>query len=146
MALDEHPNVFRFEGHTWVSLAPREEASAQLRAQRAWDSTNAKLQRWWLAMGLGAVAGVAATFALGTGSGINPTLYLFLLPLGFGGGAILGALVNKRINAPERQHASLPDRPTTVPLTRVPPRVARAAPEDSSATEIIEWSNRGFVG
>lgn len=146
MALDEHPNVFRFEGHNWVSLAPRDEAFSQLRAQRAWDKENAKLQRWWVAMTIGAAIGVGATLWWGTTGNVDPTLYLLVLPLGFGGGAILGALVNKRFNAPERKHASLPDRPTTVPLTVVPSRVAKAAPEYATAVEIIEWSNRGFVG
>ncbi|GAA1214695.1 hypothetical protein [Rhodoglobus aureus] len=146
MAIDNHPNVFRFEGRTWVSQAPRDEALEQFRAQRAWDAANAKLQRWWVAITIGAVLGVAATLALGTAAEADPTGYLLLLPLGFGVGAILGALVNKRFNAPEGQHESLPDRPTTVPLTQVPSRVAKAAPPHATAVEIIEWSNRGFVG
>lgn len=145
MALDDHPNVFRFEGRTWVSLAPREDAIAQLRSQRAWDVANAKLQRWWVAIAVGAVTGVAATLLLGAAAGLPPAVYLLLLPLGFGVGVILGALANKRFNAPERQHASLPTRPITVPLTRVPPRVARAADPSATAIDIIEWSNRGFV-
>ncbi|EAR25401.1 hypothetical protein A20C1_04021 [marine actinobacterium PHSC20C1] len=146
MALDNHPNVFRFEGRTWVSEAEGGEALKQLRAQRAWDAENAKLQRWWVALAIGAVAGVAAVLAIGTTAGLDPTLYLLVLPLGFGGGAILAALINKRFNAPDPRHASLPDRPTTVPLTLVPSRVAKAAPEHATATELIEWSNRGFVG
>lgn len=146
MALDDHPNVFHFEGRTWVSMAPRDEALAQFRAQRSWDAANAQLQRWWVAITIGAVVGVAATLALGTAAEADPTGYLLLLPLGFGVGAILGALVNKRFNARDGQHASLPERPTTVELTRVPSRVARAAPPHANATEIIEWSNRGFVG
>ncbi|MGZ0211109.1 MAG: hypothetical protein ACKVI4_01385 [Actinomycetales bacterium] len=146
MALDEHPNVFRFESRTWVSSAPRDEALEQLRAQRAWDRENAKLQRWWLALSIGAAVGVAGVLAVGSSANLDPTLYLLLLPLGFGGGAIIAALVNKRFNAPDAQHASLPARPTTVPLTLVPSRVAKAAPENASAAEIIEWSNRGFVG
>ena len=140
MALDEHPNVFRFESRTWVSSAPRDEALEQLRAQRAWDRENAKLQRWWLALSIGAAV------AVGSSANLDPTLYLLLLPLGFGGGAIIAALVNKRFNAPDAQHASLPARPTTVPLTLVPSRVAKAAPEHASAAEITERSNRGFVG
>lgn len=146
MAINNHPNVFRFEGRTWVSLSPGEEALEELRAQRAWDAANAKLQRWWVAITIGAVVAVAGTLALGISAELDPTAYLLLLPLAFGGGAIAGALVNKRFNAPDRQHASLPDRPSTVPLTQVPSRVARAAPEHATATEIIEWSNRGFVG
>lgn len=146
MALDEHPNVFRFEGRLWVSESPRDDALEQLRAQRAWDANNAKLQRWWVAITIGAIAGVAATLALGTAAEVDPTVYLLTLPLGFGGGAIVGALLNKRFNAPDRQHASLPERPTTVSLTQVPSRVAKAAPPLATATEIIEWSQRGFVG
>ena len=144
MSLDDHPNVFSFEGHTWASLAPRELALSQLRAQRDWDAANAKLQRWWVAITIGAIAGVAATLAFGTAAALAPPVYLLLLPIGFGVGAVLGALVNKRFN-PTGQHASLPGRPTTVPLTRVPPRVARAATAEATATQIIEWSNRGFV-
>ncbi|WP_010202861.1 hypothetical protein [Salinibacterium sp. PAMC 21357] len=146
MALDEHPNVFRFEGRSWVSQSPRDEALEQLRAQRAWDAANAKLQRWWVAITIGAIAGVAVTLALGTAADADPTGYLLLLPLGFGAGAILGALINKRFNARDGQHESLPERPTTVALTQVPSRVAKAAPPYATATEIIEWSNRGFVG
>ncbi|CAO1652048.1 hypothetical protein I6E68_07280 [Salinibacterium sp. NSLL150] len=146
MAIDEHPNVFRFETRLWVSAAPREEALEQLRAQRAWDKENAKLQRWWVALSIGAIIGVGGILAVGTASNLDPTLYLLLLPLGFGGGAILGALINKRFNAPEAHHASLPARPTTVPLTLIPSRVAKAAPEHASVAEIVEWSNRGFVG
>lgn len=146
MALDNHPHVFRFEGHTWVSLANRDDALAQLRTQRAWDATNAKLQRWWIAITIGAVAGVVITLALGTAARLDPTVYLLSLPFGFGVGAIVGALINKRFAAPEVHHASLPARPTTVALTKVPPRVAHQAPPDATAQEIIEWSDRGFVG
>ncbi|MGV8857330.1 hypothetical protein [Rhodoglobus sp.] len=146
MALDNHPNVFRFEGRTWVSEAEGEQALEQLRAQRAWDKENARLQRWWVAITIGAVVGVAATLALGTAAETDPTGYLLLLPLGFGIGAILGALINRRFNARDGHHQSLPARPTTVPLTQVPSRVAKAAPEHATAAEIIEWSGRGFVG
>lgn len=146
MALENHPNVFRFEGRLWVSQAPREEALEQLRAQRTWDANNAKLQRWWPAITIGAIAGVVATLALGMAADVDPTVYLLTLPLGFGSGAIVGALLNKRFNAPDRQHASLPERPTTVALTQIPSRVAKAAPPYATATEIAEWSNRGFVG
>ena len=145
MALENHPNVFRFEGRLWVSEAPRERAVAQLKAQRDWDGRNAKLQRWWVAIGLGAIIGVAGTLALGTVAGLAPAIYLVLLPVGFGVGAVLGALVNKRVN-PESQHPSLPERPTTPLLVRIPPRVASKAPSDASAKDLIEWSTRGFVG
>ncbi|MDJ0335396.1 hypothetical protein QMG83_09195 [Salinibacterium sp. G-O1] len=145
MALDDHPNVFRFDGRIWVSTAPREDAVAQLRAQRAWDAQNAKLQRWWVAIAIGAAGGVAATLMFGSAAELAPAVYLLLLPIGFGVGAVLGALLNKRFNAPDAQHSSLPPRPATVPLTQVPPRVARAAPADAGVTDLIEWSKRGFV-
>ena len=145
MSLDEHPNVFRYEGKLWVSEAPRERAVAELQAQREWDGQNAKLQRWWVAIVIGAVVGVAGTLALGTFAGLAPAIYLVLLPVGFGVGAVLGALVNKRIN-PEAKHPSMPARPTTPLLVRVPPRVASKAPADASAKDLIEWSRRGFVG
>ncbi len=145
MALDNHPNVFRFEGRLWVSDAPRELAIAQLQAQRAWDAQNAKLQRWWVAITIGALAGIVGTLAFGTAASLAPAVYLLLLPLGFGVGAILGALVNKRFVSPEGQHSSLPARPATVQLTQIPPRVARAAPEDARMSDIVEWSKRGFV-
>ena len=145
MALDDHPNVFRFEGRTWVSLAPRDDALAQLRAQRAWDAANTKLQQWWIAITIGALVGVAAVLVFGTAANVAPTAYLLSLPFGFGVGAILGALLNKRFNASDSQHPSLPARPTTAPLTQVPSRVAKAAPAHATAAEIIQWSDRGFV-
>lgn len=145
MALDDHPHVFRYEGRSWVSLAPRDEARAQLVEQRRWDAANAKLQRWWIAIAAGAAAGVAATLALGTLAALAPAVYLLLLPVGFGAGAVLGALLNKRFNAPDAQHASLPTRPVTAELTRVPPRVASQAPAGASAGDLIAWSRRGFV-
>jgi hypothetical protein len=128
MSLDQNPWVFRFEGRLWVSETPRERAHSELVAQRAWDAQNAKLQRWWVAIAIG----------------IPPVFYLFALPVGFGIGAVLGALVNKRMN-PEAQHVSLPERPTTPFLVRVPPRVASKAPADASARELIDWSQRGYV-
>jgi hypothetical protein len=145
MALDDHPNVFRHEGRLWVSELPRDEARAQLIAQRTWDAANAKLQRWWVAIAIGAALGTAATLGLGTLGGLAPAVYLVLLPLGFAVGAVVGALINKRFNAPDAQHASLPARPVTTPLTRVPSRVASKASSDASASDLIEWSRRGFV-
>lgn len=144
MALDDNPWVFRFEGKLWVSESPREVALDRVRAQRAWDARNAKLQRWWVAIAVGAAVGVAATLALGAVTGVPPALYLFALPVGFGIGAVLGALVNQRLN-PAAAHESLPPRPTTPLLVRIPPRVAAKAPDDASARELIEWSQRGFV-
>ncbi|CAN5251030.1 hypothetical protein BH09ACT5_BH09ACT5_24710 [soil metagenome] len=145
MSLDDSPWVFRFEGLLWVSEAPRERALAALQEQRAWDARNARLQRWWIAIIIGAAVGVVATLALGTATGIPPATYLFALPVGFGIGAVGGALVNRRIT-PESAHASLPPRPTTPFLVRVPPRVASKAPADASARDLIEWSQRGYVG
>ena len=144
MSLDDNPWVFRYEGRLWVSEVPRERAISELKAQRAWDARNAKLQRWWVAIAIGAAVGVVVTLALGTVAGLAPAIYLLLLPVGFGVGAVLGALVNKRVN-PESAHASLPERPTTPLLVRVPPRVASKAPADASASDLIEWSRRGFV-
>jgi len=144
-ALDDNPWVFRYEGKLWVSEAPRERAVVELRAQREWDARNAKLQRWWVAISIGAVVGVVATLALGNDTGIPPAVYLFALPVGFGIGAVVGALVNRRIN-PEAYHVSLPERPTTPVLVKVPPRVASKAPADASARDLMEWSRRGYVG
>ena len=146
MAIGDHPKVFRFEGRTWVSELPREDALAQLTRQRAWDAANARLQRWWVAIVIGAAVGTAGTLALGTAAGLFPAVYLVLLPLGFGVGAVLGALVNKRFFAPDPQHASLGPRPVIAALTRIPPRVVRAAPPEATAKELIDWSTRGFVG
>lgn len=145
MALDQHPNVFRYEGKLWVSELPRDTAHAQLVRQRAWDAANAKLQRWWVAIAIGAAVGTVGTLTLGSSVGLAPAIYLILLPLGFGAGAVLGALVNKWFFAPETQHASLGARPSTAKLVRVPSRVARAATDDASVRDLIEWSQRGFV-
>lgn len=145
MALENNPYVFRFEGRLWVSETPREVALAQLQSQREWDRQNARLQRWWVAITLGAVLGVIATLLLGTSAGLAPAIYLVLLPIGFGAGAVLGALVNKRFFAPELHHGSLPPRPELAKLTKIPPRVARAAPAEASARDLIAWSTRGFV-
>ena len=145
VALDDNPWVFRYEGKLWVSETPRERALAQFQAQRAWDARNAKLQRWWVAIAIGAVVGVVLTLALGTATGLPPAVYLILLPVGFGAGAVLGAVVNRRIT-PEAQHASLPERPSAPFLVKVPRAVAYKAPADASAKDLIEWSQRGFVG
>ena len=145
MALDDNPWVFRYEGKLWVSETGRERALSELRAQREWDALNAKLQRWWVAIAIGAVVGVVLTLALGTATAVPPAIYLFALPIGFGIGAVLGALVNKRVT-PESAHVSLPQRPTTPLLVRVPPRVAAKAPSDASARDLIDWSQRGYVG
>jgi hypothetical protein len=145
MSVADNPNVFRYEGRLWISTEPREAARAALVAQRAWDAQNARLQRWWVAIVIGAVVGVAATLALGTLASLGPAVYLLLLPVGFGIGAVGGALVNKRFFAPDPQHASLPARPVTPELVRVPARVAAKAPAGASTAELIGWSKRGFV-
>jgi hypothetical protein len=137
MALIDHPNVFRFEGKLWVSELPREEALARLTTQRAWDARNARLQRWWVAIVVGAIVGVAGTLALGTLGGLAPAVYLVLLPVGFGIGAVVGALVNKRFFAAEPHHPSMPERPT-LEVYRVPTRVAARLSEGATARQIIE--------
>ncbi|MFZ2963411.1 MAG: hypothetical protein WA006_01865 [Rhodoglobus sp.] len=69
MALEDHPNVFRYEGRTWVSLAPRDEARAALAAQRAWDAATARAQRWWVAIAIGAVLGAMVNKRFNPGAG-----------------------------------------------------------------------------
>lgn len=143
MALDDHPNVFRYEGKLWVSELPREEAHRQLVAQRAWDAATAKQQRWWVAIVVGAAVGVLAVLGLGIALGAPPVIYLFVLPVGFGAGAVLGAVVNKRLLGVEALPAT--ERPEVVHLTKVPFLVARRAAADATAREIIDASTRGFL-
>ncbi|MCU1439549.1 MAG: hypothetical protein JWP85_546 [Rhodoglobus sp.] len=147
MALDDHPNVFRFEGRLWVSEVPREDALRQFQAQRAWDDATAKAQRWWVAIGVGATVGVGAVLGLGITTGAPPVLYLFVLPIAFAFGAVLGAMINKRMLGAGRASSTAPTtpRPSIPALTRVPPRVAAKAPADASARDLIEWSKRGGV-
>src|SRR5690606_28581183 len=136
MALDNSPHCFRFEGRLWVTEIEPEEALRQFAAQRAWDAASVRSQRWMPAVVIGAVLGIAATIAASTAVNLPIALYLFTLPVGFAIGAVLGALVNKRILGVD---AAVPgDRPTMAPVTRVPYSVARKAPEDASATEIIQ--------
>jgi hypothetical protein len=141
--LDNHPNVFRFEGRLWVSELPRDEMLRQFSEQRAWDAATARQERWWIAIGIGAALGVAATLAIGIFTGVAPTAYLLALPLGFGVGAVLGAVVNKRIVGD-----SVPStpRPSIAAVRRIPRSVERRAPEDATAADLIAWSERGFVG
>lgn len=148
MALDDHPNVFRYEGKLWVSLEPREVAHAQLVAQRAWDAAQAKQQRWWPAIAIGAAVGTAAVLGLGIFLGMPPAIYLFVLPVGFGVGAVLGASVNKRLLGSNDLGPDAPAtaRPQIPRLVRVPPGVARKAAPDSTASDLIAWSTRGFLG
>lgn len=143
MALDNHPNVFRYEGKLWVSELPREQAHAQLVAQRAWDAATTRHQRWWVAIVIGAVVGVAAILGLGFALGAPPVIYLFVLPVGFGAGAVLGAVVNKRLLGDDLLPTS--QRPTVVPLTKVPFLVARRTPPDAMVAEIIDASTRGLL-
>lgn len=143
MALDNSPFCFRYDGWLWVSELPRDEARAQLDAQRAWDRSHVKQQRWVVAISLGAVVGVAALLGLGIALGSPPTSYLLGLPVGFAVGAVLGALVNKWILGPQSLDES--ERPRIVPLTRVPFGVSRKAPEDASAADIIRWSRQRAV-
>jgi len=146
MALDDHPNVFSFEGKLWVSDLPREEARAQLANQRAWDAANLRYERWGLAIGIGAVAGVFVTLGLGTLAGQPAAVNLFILPIGFAVGAVLGAVINKRVRARALENSPLPPRPMIAPIIRVPPEVAKCAPHDATAPQLIDWSHRGYVG
>lgn len=145
MAIDAHPNVFRFDGRLWVSELPAAEARAQLVEQRAWDAAQVKSQRWLVSLVLGAVVGTAATLALGTLAGLAPAVYLVLLPLGFGAGAVLGAVVNKRMLGDRLTAPTTTPRPTTAELTRIPPSVARRTDESTPADDLIAWSKQGFV-
>jgi hypothetical protein len=141
MALEDHPNVFRFEGRTWVSLAPRDEARAALAAQRAWDAATARAQRWWVAIAVGAVLGTAIVFAVGVLTGAPPFLNLIVLPIGFAFGAVLGAMVNKRFN-PGAVAAQASARPEVPELTRVPASLARRIDPEATAAEIIALARR----
>jgi hypothetical protein len=146
MALVDHPNVFSFEGRLWVSELPRDDARAQLANQRAWDAANLRYERWGLAIAIGAVAGVLVTFGLGTLAGQPPAVNLFILPIGFAVGAVLGAVINKRIRARALENSPLPPRPVIADLVRIPPEVAKRAPGDATAAQLIEWSQRGHIG
>lgn len=141
MALEDHPNVFRYEGRLWVSLAPRDQARAALVAQRAWDAATARAQRWWVAIVIGAVLGVGTVLGLGVLTGAPPFLYLIVLPLGFAFGAVLGAVLNKRFN-PAATAVQATARPEAPELTRVPASLARRIPDDATASEIIALARR----
>lgn len=145
MALDNHPNVFRFEGRLWVSELPREEAHAQFAAQRAWDAAHVKQEHWTLAMIVGAAVGTGVTLGLGELAGIAPALYLFLLPIGFGFGVVLAALVNRRILRAAGVAPPTTPRPELTDVTRVPSAVARKVDDDVAVSDLIEWSKKGFV-
>jgi hypothetical protein len=146
MALQQHPYAFRYEGRWWVSETPREVAARRLDAQRDWDRRNARAQRWWVAITIGAVLGVALAFGLGMLVDLAPFVYLVSLPVGFAVGAVVAALVNKRIQGDDPQHVSMPARPTIPALTLVPRGVARRATDDASTADLIRWSKQGYVG
>jgi hypothetical protein len=146
MGLDDNPHVFRHEGRLWVSELPREEALRQVNDQRAWDAANARHERWGLAIAIGAAAGVLVTYGLGTLAGLPPVINLFVLPIGFAVGAVLGAVVNKRVRAVALHNSPLPARPVIAAMVRIPPEVVKKAPPDSTARQLIDWSHRGFVG
>ena len=146
MALEQHPYAFRYEGRWWVSETPREDARRRLDDQRDWDRRNARAQRWWVSISIGAALGVALAFGLGVLVNLAPFVYLVSLPVGFGVGAVIAALINKRIQGPDAEHASMPKRPSIPPLTLVPRGVARKATDDASTADLIRWSKQGYVG
>jgi hypothetical protein len=146
MALDQHPYAFRYEGRWWVSETPREEAHRRLDEQRDWDRRNARAQRWWVSITIGAVLGVALAFGLGVLVNLAAFVYLVSLPVGFAVGAVVAAVLNKRIQGPEAEHASMPKRPSIPQLTLVPRGVARRATDDATAADLIRWSKQGYVG
>jgi hypothetical protein len=139
--LDDHPNCVRFDGKLWVSELPREELAAQLRAQREWDAAQERANRWWLALGLGGLLGVAVALGVFTALGAPPVLNLFTLPIGFAIGAVLGARVNEWLRPRRAADAALPARPQVAPMTRVPRRVAENTPLTATAREVIELSS-----
>ncbi len=142
MAIDEsHPNVVRFDNKLWVSTLPREELAAQLSAQKAWDDASARANRWALAIGIGAVAGTGITYLAATALGAPTVVNLFLLPVGFGIGAVLGGLVNERLRPSRPADAALGERPTVEEMTRIPRRVANTADPSLAAHELIELSS-----
>ena len=144
MALKNNPHVFPFEGRLWVSEIPPAEMLGQLTEQRAWDATNERRERWGFAIAIGAVAGVLATYGFGYFASIPPVVNLFLLPVGFAVGAVLGSVVNRSRVArmPEKSGTA---RPVTNLATRIPRDVVRAAPDDATAAQLIDWSQRGYV-
>ncbi|CAN5374932.1 hypothetical protein BH11ACT4_BH11ACT4_05350 [soil metagenome] len=146
MALDDNPYVFRHGGKLWVSELPREEMLRQLADQSAWDAANARHERWGLAIAIGAAAGVLVFYLLGSAAGLPPVVNLFVLPVGFAVGAVLGAVVNRRVRAVALQNSPLPPRPAIAAMVRIPPEVIKRAPEDSTAKQLVDWSRRGFVG
>lgn len=144
MALDNNPWVFRFEGRLWVSELPREQMFSKVTAQRAWDAANLRREHWGIAITIGAAVGTLATFGFGYLVHFPGIVDLLLAPIGFGIGAVLGAMVNRRFVKPRPEESS--PRPDIPIMTKIPPSVARKSPEDASARELIDWSRRGYVG
>lgn len=145
MALEEHPHVFRYDGRLWVSALPGAEARAQLVAQRAWDNAHLKSQHWTVAIVIGAIVGTGAMLGIGVATGLAPAIYLVLLPLAFGAGAVLGAVINKRMLGARLHATPETPRPETTPLTRIPSAVARKTDETTPVDDLIAWSAQGFV-
>ncbi|MEQ1737274.1 MAG: hypothetical protein ABL886_12820 [Rhodoglobus sp.] len=142
MPIDEnHPNVVRFDNKLWVSTRAREDLAAQLAAQKAWDDANARANRWALAIGIGAVSGTAATYLAASILGAPPIINLFLLPVGFAIGAVLGGLVNERLRPGRPADAALGARPAVEPMTRLPRRVVARADQHSTAAELIDLAS-----
>lgn len=140
MALDESPWVFRYDNKWFVSELPKAEAIAQLNAQREWDTENARVNRWALAIGIGAAIGTVLTYLGGSLLGAPPVLNLFLLPVGFAVGAVIGGRINESLRRTRPADASLPPRPKAATMTKVPRRVVANADPSLSATEIIQLS------
>lgn len=141
MPVDEnHPNIVRFDRKLWVSQLSAEELAAQIAAQRAWDDSNARANHWALAIGIGAAIGTVLTFVAATLLGAPPVMNLFVLPVGFAVGAVLGGMVNERLRPKRPADAALGARPPVAPMTRIPRRVAATADADSTAKQLIELS------
>ncbi|MDH6181119.1 hypothetical protein M2152_001301 [Microbacteriaceae bacterium SG_E_30_P1] len=145
MAIDQHPNVFSFEGRRWVSEAPAADARASLVAQREWDAKYLRSQHWALALALGAAGGSALTLGLGSWSGLPPVFYLVLLPLGFGFGAVLGAAANKRLLGSRLTEEPPTPRPEVPKIVRIPASVARRVDDTTPVSDLIVWSEKGIV-
>lgn len=144
MPIDEsHPNVVRFDRRLWVSPLPAEELAAQITAQRAWDDANSRANHWPWAIGIGAVIGTGALYAATTALGAPTVVNLFLLPIGFAIGAVLGGLVSERLRPRREADAALGLRPKVEPMTLIPRRVAARADASSSAQELITLSTGG---
>lgn len=145
MALDSHPHAFRFEGRWWVSELPAADALALLTAQRRWDAAQVRAQRWAVALVIGALVGTGGMLGIGVLAGLAPALYLVLLPLGFGVGVVVGAIVNRRLLGDRLTEAPATPRPVTGRLVRVPPAVVRFVDEDTTLDDLLAWSEQGYV-